>query len=37
METQSVDPREAFVKEIKARPWRLLKRDEEGGKFLGVF
>jgi phospholipid/cholesterol/gamma-HCH transport system substrate-binding protein len=37
LEDELYEEIKAFVKEIKARPWRLLKRDEEGGKFLGVF
>ena len=27
----------AFVAEIKAHPWRLMKKDNGGGKFLGIF
>jgi phospholipid/cholesterol/gamma-HCH transport system substrate-binding protein len=26
-----------FVQEIKAHPWRLLKRDNQRSKFLGIF
>lgn len=36
MEDEVYDELNAFVKEIRAKPWRLLKKDG-GGKFLGLF
>jgi len=36
MEDELYQDMRSFVSEIKARPWRLLKRDNERNKFLGV-
>lgn len=37
MEDELYQDMKAFVKEIKAHPWRLMKKDGSRGKFLGIF
>lgn len=37
MEDELYQEMRAFVSEIKARPWRLMKKEGDGGKFLWIF